>query len=90
MYKYLELTIQLFLKANFNDTYYHYLEKIYFDLDKLINDKIVWIDPYNNNNKSKNNNTFIAIKSYSTLKNKIVYKSREILVFILLLMQSIV
>lgn len=62
MYKYLELTIQLFLKANFNDTYY--LEKIYFDLDKIIKDKIVWIDPYNN--KSKNNNTFIAIKSYST------------------------
>lgn len=62
MYKYLELTIQHFFKANFNDTYY--LEKIYFDLDKIINDKIVWIDPYNN--KSKNNNTFIAIKSYST------------------------
>ena len=77
MYKYLELTIQHVFKANFNDTYY--LETIYCNLDKLTNDKLVWINPYNN--KSKINNTFIAIKSYSnyqiTILEKIDNKIKE-------------
>lgn len=57
-YQYLELTIEYVFRANFNDSYY--LEKIYLDLDDLIKDELVWIDPYHG--RSRINDTLIAVK----------------------------
>lgn len=69
-YKYLELTIEHVFRANFNDSYY--LETVYIDLNDLIKNELVWIDPYNK--RSKFNNTYIAIKHYSDDKYVILEK----------------
>ncbi|MBE6632832.1 MAG: hypothetical protein E7620_00660 [Ruminococcaceae bacterium] len=72
-YKYLELTIEYVFKANFNDSYY--LETLYLDLDDLIKDEFVWIDPYHK--RSKLNDTLIAVKYVSDEEYVILQKQGE-------------
>lgn len=72
-YKYLELDIEYVFKGNFNDSYY--LETIYFDLNDLVTNELVWIDPYNG--KSKIGDTLIAIKYYSDEKYIILKKQKD-------------
>ncbi len=58
-FKSLRLQIISVAKANFNDTYY--IETKYINLNDILSDELVWIDPYNG--RSRINNTLIAINS---------------------------
>ena len=72
-YNYLELMIGYVAKGNFNDFYY--LEKLYLNLDEIVKDELVWIDPYNG--KSKINNNLIAVKYYTNDEYIILEKNAD-------------
>lgn len=72
-FKKVNVTIQYVFRANFNDTYY--LEELIFNLDEINKEELNWFDPYNN--RSKVNNTLVAIKYVSNDKFIILEKKDD-------------
>ena len=66
------VNIMYVFRANFNDTFY--IDEIVIDLNKLNNESLYWFDPFNN--KSKENNTLVAI-SYCDDNKMIILEKKD-------------